>query len=124
MTVLIESLGVAVRTAKDGAEALEAVKQEKPAIMLLDLMMPNVDGLAVLRALQANPDVRDIPVLVMTATRFEKTELSEVYARVLDVVRKGDLPMGEISRVIEKTVSDRQTDHFAHEEARDNDQRT
>ncbi len=121
MTVLIESLGVAVQTAKDGAEALEAVKREKPAIMLLDLMMPNVDGLAVLRALQANPDTRDIPVLIMTATRFEKTELSEIYNHVLDVVRKGDLPMGEISRVIEETVSDRQADRLTNEKVRDND---
>ncbi len=56
-----------VATAYDGPEALEAVKRENPDIILLDVMMPGMDGFEVCRRLKADPEVAHIPVVMVTA---------------------------------------------------------
>src|SRR5436190_12291712 len=67
--VNLELDGHRVRTAANGAEALAAVQVEIPDLILLDVMMPEVDGWAVLERLKAhlNEDVKRIPVLMVTA---------------------------------------------------------
>jgi CheY-like chemotaxis protein/DNA-binding CsgD family transcriptional regulator len=67
--VNLELSGHEVRTAADGAEALEAVSQDPPDALVLDVMMPNLDGWAVLERLKADPDesIRTIPVVMLTA---------------------------------------------------------
>ncbi len=67
LTFLIERAGLDVAVAKDGALALQAVKNLRPAVMILDIMLPEENGLEVLRFLKSNPDLRDTPVLVLTA---------------------------------------------------------
>lgn len=59
--------GYDVITAYDGVEALEKVKQEEPDMIVLDVMMPRMDGFEVLKHLQADPDTQDIPVIMLTA---------------------------------------------------------
>lgn len=67
--VNLELDGHRVITACDGAEALDAVRREVPDAMVLDLMMPRVDGWQVLEAIksEANVDIQHIPVLMLTA---------------------------------------------------------
>lgn len=67
--IVLEQAGHAVRTAADGAEALDAVRAERPDVIVLDVMMPNVDGWSVLTQLKADPDeaTRTIPVVMLTA---------------------------------------------------------
>jgi CheY-like chemotaxis protein len=68
-------------TLRDGAEALdylrcegEFAQQEKshPAVILLDLKLPKVDGLEVLQAIKSDPDLKQIPVVMLTSSREEK----------------------------------------------------
>jgi two-component system alkaline phosphatase synthesis response regulator PhoP/two-component system response regulator VicR len=59
--------GYDVATAYDGVEALEKVKSEKPDMIVLDVMMPRMDGFEVLKRLQADPETQDIPVIMLTA---------------------------------------------------------
>ena len=59
--------GYAVRTARDGAEALAAVVSGPVDLVLLDVMMPGIDGYEVLRRLKAEPGTRDVPVLMISA---------------------------------------------------------
>ena len=59
--------GYQVVTAFDGREALQKVESEKPDLIVLDVMMPYMDGFEVLRNLKANPDTREIPVIMLTA---------------------------------------------------------
>ncbi|WP_326491897.1 response regulator [Methylobacterium oryzae] len=54
-------------TAENGGAGLEAVSAGKPGLVLLDLMMPELDGFGFLRELRARSDWRDIPVVVLTA---------------------------------------------------------
>jgi CheY-like chemotaxis protein len=59
--------GVEVLEARDGAEALEIAMQERPDLLLLDVMMPRMDGWEVARRLADDPATRSIPILFMTA---------------------------------------------------------
>ncbi len=65
--VNLERAGYQVATAFDGPEALRKVEAEKPDLVVLDVMMPKMDGFEVLKRLQANPETRDIPVIMLTA---------------------------------------------------------
>ena len=56
-----------ISVAADGAEALEAVKSSRPDIIVTDIMMPNMDGIQLCRALKSNPDYIDIPLIMLTA---------------------------------------------------------
>ena len=64
---LMTKAGYAVRTAKDGEEALAELAREKPDLMLLDVMMPKLDGFSVCQRVKASPDWRDVHVVMLTA---------------------------------------------------------
>ena len=65
--VNLEKVGYQVVTAYDGVEALEQVAKETPDMVILDVMMPRMDGFEVLKKLQADAKTRDIPVIMLTA---------------------------------------------------------
>ncbi|BCW97978.1 MAG: response regulator transcription factor [Armatimonadota bacterium] len=65
--VNLERQGYEVVTANDGREALEKVESERPDLVVLDVMMPYMDGFEVLQNLRRNPSTRDIPVIMLTA---------------------------------------------------------
>ncbi len=58
--------GLRVETAKNGEEGLRRARQLRPALITLDVMMPSMDGWAVLTALKADPELRSIPVIMLT----------------------------------------------------------
>jgi len=59
--------GYEVLTALDGEQALEKVKSERPDLIVLDIMMPKLDGYDTCKRLKASPDTRDIPVILLSA---------------------------------------------------------
>ena len=65
--VNLERAGYEVVTAYDGKEALERLKHVRPDLIVLDVMMPNLNGLETLKEVRANPDTRSIPVIMLTA---------------------------------------------------------
>jgi two-component system chemotaxis response regulator CheY len=64
---VLEASGHAARKAANGVEALKQVRERKPKLILLDLMMPVMNGWEVAAALRANPEWADIPVVIITA---------------------------------------------------------
>jgi len=73
VTMILESQGYKVVTARDGIEGLANLKSEHPDLMILDLMMPKMDGFAVCKELQ-DPrwaKYRNIPILILTSVREE-----------------------------------------------------
>ena len=73
VTMILESQGHKVVTARDGVEGLATLKAENPDLMILDLMMPKMDGFAVCKELQ-DPrwsKYKSIPILVLTSVREE-----------------------------------------------------
>lgn len=65
--VNLQRAGYDVVTAYDGVQALEMVKQERPDMLVLDVMMPRMNGFEVLKQLKANPETQEIPVIMLTA---------------------------------------------------------
>lgn len=73
ISMILEKQGYQIVTAKDGIEALANLKAEKPDLMILDLLMPKMDGFAVCKELE-DPrwsKYRDIPILILTSVREE-----------------------------------------------------
>ena len=69
---MLSQRGFAVMTASDGREALAMVARQPPSCILLDVMMPQMSGLEVLRALKSDPTTASIPIIMVTAkTRDE-----------------------------------------------------
>ena len=64
---LMKQAGFQVRTASDGEAALAAVTADTPDLVLLDVMMPNLDGLAVCKQIKADPQIRTLPVIFLSA---------------------------------------------------------
>jgi CheY-like chemotaxis protein len=73
--VNLEGDGLAVAEARDGADALEQITRERPSLVLLDVMMPNVDGWSVAEQLAADEELRKIPVVFLSARAADEDRL-------------------------------------------------
>ena len=72
--------GVTVVTARDGVEALEAVKNHKPNLVFMDLQMPNMDGASCCKAIRSNPACGDTPVVIVSASSQEQDRTESIAA--------------------------------------------
>lgn len=90
--------------AASGQEALQLANAEKPDLILLDLMMPEIDGFAVLDGLKANPATSPIPVIVVTAKELTPDENERLKGRIHALMQKGEFLndefMDEINNLI------------------------
>ncbi|NJO07565.1 MAG: response regulator [Chloroflexaceae bacterium] len=80
--------GYTVLTASGGQAGLALIAEHRPDLVLLDLMMPDVDGFAVLEELDANPETRDIPVVVLSGKVLTPEERRYLRSRVAGLVSK------------------------------------
>lgn len=71
-SILLTSKGYEVKGVKDGQAALDIVATMKPNLVLLDIMLPKIDGLEVCRQIKANEATRHIPVVMLTAKKSEE----------------------------------------------------
>lgn len=76
--------------AENGKKALELVKKENTDLIILDLMMPEMDGFAVLDALRAEPQTASIPVIVSTAKELTTDEKNKLKGQIQALMQKGD----------------------------------
>ena len=90
--------GWQVREAENGAAALESLDQVRPSLILLDLMMPVMDGFAFLRALRGRPDGDSIPVVVLTAKEITSEEKESLGRQADRLIVKGTMSLSEIGR--------------------------
>lgn len=67
VTKMLSRFNFMVRTANNAKEAMEAISAKKPDLILLDIMMPGIDGFEVLKVLRATPYTADIRVIILTA---------------------------------------------------------
>jgi two-component system sensor histidine kinase/response regulator len=75
-------------TATNGRDALDQIRNEKPDLVLLDLMMPVVDGFAVLRQVKADPDLREIPIIIISAANNSRSVVKGIKLGAEDYITK------------------------------------
>lgn len=97
--VALEKEGYQVVVASDGVEGLKLAIQHKPTLVICDSVMPRMDGFAFKRALKANPDTADIPVILLTSKASPEEEHAALTSGFLDFIAKPVMPMRVISRV-------------------------
>ena len=84
----LEDLGYQIITAFNGQEALDKIKSQQPDLVLLDLMMPVLDGFAVLSEIKADNVLRDIPVIIVSAANDSKSIVKGIKQGADDYITK------------------------------------
>ena len=104
--LILSRKGYAVTGANGGREGLEAIRRDKPDLVLLDLMMPDMDGWEVYQQMKANDAMKDIPVIVVTAKAQSIDKVLGLHiAKVDDYITKPFGPqelLDSVDRVIER----------------------
>lgn len=90
-TIVFKNAGFSTYTANDGVEGLQQAKEHHPSIIILDIMMPNMDGRTMLSQLKADPTLQSIPVIMFSAliTELEKSEM--LAAGAVEYLEKSDV---------------------------------
>lgn len=90
--------------ASSGKEGLELINSEHPDLIILDLMMPEMDGFAVLDALKANPETAYIPVIVSTAKELTSEEKARLKGQIQTLLQKGDFMSDEFLEEVKALI--------------------
>lgn len=98
VSLYLQREGFQVRIARNGRQALQAIQERPPLLVVLDLMLPEVDGLAVLRRLRDDPQ-KNVPVIMLTARRQETDRIYGLELGADDYVTKPFSPAELVSRV-------------------------
>jgi len=91
--------GYEVTWKPNGEEALEAIRKEKPDLILLDIMMPVMDGYEVLRRIREDENLKSIPVVMLTARAQEKDVVKGIDSGAEDYITKPFHPAELLARV-------------------------
>jgi signal transduction histidine kinase/DNA-binding response OmpR family regulator len=96
----LEKLGCETIEAGNGREALDRLAEVKPGLVLLDLMMPVMDGFEFLLEMRANPDWQDVPVIVLTGKDLTSEDRRALSGRVEQIVEKGAGSNEEVASLV------------------------
>lgn len=88
--------GWRTKEAMDGADAMQAMEKEIPSLILLDLVMPNMDGFDFISRLRENPKWQSVPILVLTAKDLSPSEKNRLSGHVEKVFQKGNYTRNEL----------------------------
>jgi PAS domain S-box-containing protein len=110
---LLEGEAYEIEVAADGKQALRAIERRRPEVILLDLLMPVLDGFGVLERLQETPAWRDIPVIILTAKDLSAEEQSLLETRTRAVIHKHGLERGELLRDVRQALAACRTQEVA-----------
>ncbi len=101
---LLEREGWTAIAAENGRRALDLLKTHKPSVILLDLLMPELDGFSVLREMRANPDWRDIPVVVLTSLDLTGEVRRFLQDQAERILQKGRYTKEELLKEVSDSV--------------------
>jgi CheY-like chemotaxis protein len=98
----LEDEGAEIRTARDGVEALRLLEDYIPDIVLVDLLMPNMDGVQLIARLNEKEPYRSIPIIVVTSKKLTREEEERLERSTLAVLRKGALLEQELIGALQR----------------------
>jgi len=104
---MLRKLGHTVITAEDGEEALRMARAELPELILLDLIMPKIQGFEVLRALKADPATRDIPVIILSNLGQDADRQTTLKAGAAGYLVKVNLSLTELGAAVDRAMGDK-----------------
>ncbi len=104
---MLENDGWTVSEAENGLVAFERLAEVRPDLILLDLMMPEMDGFEFSHELRQNPRWRDIPILVVTAKDLTDDDRRRLNGQVLGVLQKGAYSRDELLGEVRRELADR-----------------
>ena len=102
---MLERHGWDVVEAGNGREGLARVRDSRPALVLLDLMMPEMDGFDFLEALDADGDDQ-VPVVVLTAKELTRAEQDRLAGHVINVLEKGSYSQSQLEQEVRRAIGD------------------
>ena len=95
-----------VTRAIGGEEALSRIKESRPDLIILDLMMPEIDGFEVIRYLKKSEETKEIPIIIVSAKKLTQEEIKYLNCNIEKIIRKGDFSkedlLKDIKRMLEK----------------------
>ncbi|MBA3602915.1 MAG: response regulator [Parachlamydiaceae bacterium] len=100
----LQKAGWKVQQAVSGREALEKIQQKIPVLILLDIIMPEMDGFAVIGHLKHNPEWNDIPVIVLTAANLSDEELERLNKTSLKVFQKSNYRRSDLLKAVREII--------------------
>ena len=104
LTQKLQEAGFSTEAAFDGEEALSKVNQSKPDLILLDIIMPKLDGISMLKRLKADEKTKDIPVIILTNLYSDKKVVEAIKSGGTDYLIKVDYTLPEIVERITKRL--------------------
>ncbi len=102
--IMLQGAGYDTIEAEDGAEALTIIAQEKPDVVLLDVMMPNMDGFAVCKALRADKNTANLPILMFSADTSSTTSVKGMEAGASMFLTK-PVPRPKLLQILENVFA-------------------
>ena len=106
LATLLGHEGYKILQAADGLEGLARLREEKVDLILLDMIMPGVDGLAMLQAVRKDPRFAQIPVLLVTASHDPRKLARAMSLGVQEYLFKGDVPFTRILELVKKHLGE------------------
>jgi len=100
----LESEGYSVETAEDGLKGLEALKKKKFDVVLLDILMPNLDGFKALEQIKKNPSLSQTPVIILTNLSQKKDIQKGIELGASDYIIKTKFTPTEVVKTIAKVL--------------------
>jgi CheY-like chemotaxis protein len=100
----LEECEAEVRTAANGREALDRLSESVPDLILLDLIMPVMDGMAFLNTVRLEPRWQNIPIAVITAKDLSGAEIQQLQQQTLEVISKAEAFAGDLKRLLERLL--------------------
>jgi CheY-like chemotaxis protein len=101
----IKSEGAIVVEARDGQEALERIAESRPSIIMLDVMMPRLNGFDVLSRIKSDPETANIPVIILTALSDDQKRRQGLELGAADFIVKAETLPIDVVEKIRKLIS-------------------
>jgi signal transduction histidine kinase/CheY-like chemotaxis protein len=107
---MLERAGWPVQEAADGWAALEAIRAERPAAVLLDLMMPGMNGFEIVQSLRADAALASLPIVIVTAKELTADERQRLAGSVQRVLQKGSYSQADLLAQVRAAIATKEGD--------------